>query len=200
MRSWIRGCGHALVSLAAALALVAMQANVLAGEPVDDTARRAPHFILSTSNGETVTDADFEGRHLIVFFGYTSCPDVCPTGLQVMAQVMDLLGENAALVQPLFVTLDPARDTETVLARYVASFHPRLLGLTGPQAMIDSVASGYRVKHERVSFEDGSYAIDHTAAIFHVGPEGTLIDRFSPGLSAVDIAARMRAAMRNQGS
>lgn len=183
-------CIRRLAILSATLAVLSGNAGAIAGEE-DDGIRAAPHFILRASSGVTVADADFRGRHLLVFFGYTSCPDVCPTGLAVVAQAMDLLGDVAAKVQPLFVTLDPARDTEAVLAPYVASFHPSLLGLTGSQEMVDSLAKGYRVKHERVELGVGSYAIDHTSAIFHVGPDGTLLDRFQSGLPAEDIARRL---------
>ncbi len=173
------------------MALSVLFVRVEASADTDDEPRVAPHFILSTSNGATVSDADFRGQHLLVFFGYTSCPDICPTSLSVIAQVLDLLGDSAAKVQPLFVTLDPQRDTAGILSPYVASFHPRLVGLYGPQSMIDSVAKGFRVKHERVELGGGAYAIDHSAAIFHVGPDGTLLNRFQPGLPAEEIARRL---------
>lgn len=169
-----------------------------AAEEEPGAEQAAPHFVLSDSRGRTVTDEDFRGRHLLVFFGYTHCPDICPTGLQTMSQVMDLLGASSQSIQPLFVTLDPERDTKAVLAEYVANFHPALLGLTGAPEMIASIAKGYRVKHERVPMDDGSYSIDHTGAIFHVGPDGALLGRYPPGSSAQDIAAQLAPSLATQ--
>lgn len=153
-------------------------------------------FIMTASDGRTITDEDLSGKHLLVFFGYTHCPDICPTGLQVIAEVMDLLDDAGDEVQPLFITLDPARDTQAVLAEYVANFHPRILGLTGPQGMVDHVAKGYRVKHVKVSMPEQSgadaYSIDHSASIFHMGPDGQQLGRFPPGVSAEEIAEAIR--------
>lgn len=181
------------IVLAAGVSLAASAAQ--AG---DDSGRMAPHFVLTASDGRTVSDDDFLGQHLLVFFGYTGCPDLCPTGLQVMARVMDLLGPLSAKVQPLFVTLDPDRDTRDVISTYVANFHPRLLGLTGSQDMIASVAKGFRVKYAKTALPEGGYAIDHTAAIFHVGPDGTILDRYPQGFAAEEIAAQLQSAFSRE--
>lgn len=190
---------------AVALALMALLLPVLPGAivratvpPASAAEADAPigaRFILSASDGRTVSDADFRGKHLLVFFGYTHCPDVCPTSLMTMTEAMDLLGPLADQVQPLFVTVDPERDNKSVLAAYLGSFHPRILGLTGQQAMIDRVADGYRVIHDKVTpagAAPGSYSIDHTVSIFHMGPDGSYIGRFAHAASAEEIAGRLR--------
>lgn len=156
----------------------------------------ASHFVLVTHDGRTVTDDDFHGKHLIVFFGYTSCPDVCPTSLQKLAVAMGLLGPLADKVQPLFVTLDPERDTPAVLNDYVSSFGHRIIGLTGSREMIDRMAKAYRVKHERIEgASPGEYSIDHTAALFHIAPDGSYAGRFSAAMDAEQIADAMRKSL-----
>lgn len=166
------------------------------GEP--DVAAQQPgsRFILTAHDGRTVTDEDFRGRHLLVFFGYTHCPDVCPTSLLTVARVLELLGPDADKVQPVFITVDPARDTRAVLASFVAHFDKRIVGLTGPEAMIERVAKGYRVKYAKVPGSgDGSfYTVDHTSTTFHMGPKGEFIARIPYETKAEDIVAALRAS------
>lgn len=152
-------------------------------------------FILDTHDGRTVTDEEFRGRHLLVFFGYTHCPDICPGSLLTVARVLELLGDNAKHVQPLFITVDPTRDTRKVLAEFVTHFDARIVGLTGSEPMIDRVAKGYRVKHARVDGRDGSYSVDHTAAMFHMGPAGDYIGRFPYETTPEQIADDLRASI-----
>ena len=102
-------------------------------------------FKLVDHTGKTVTEKDFAGRKMLVFFGFTHCPDICPSGLQVMSAALDQLGDKAGAVVPIFVTVDPERDTPEVMAKYVTSFHPRLVGLTGSQDAIKTTAKAYRV-------------------------------------------------------
>lgn len=187
----------------AALALAGLAASTplwpaIAAESEDAAAAQAVagHFVLVTHDGRTVTDDDFHGKHLIVFFGYTNCPDVCPTSLQKLAVAMGLLGPLADKVQPLFVTLDPERDTPAVLNGYVAAFGHGIIGLTGSREMIDRMAKAYRVKHERVAGAGpGEYSIDHTAALFHIAPDGSYVGRFSAAMDAEQIADAMRKAL-----
>ena len=120
-------------------------------------------------------DTDFRGRFLLVFFGYTGCPDVCPLDLAVMAKALDLLGEAAGRIQPLFVTVDPARDTPEVLADFVSAFHPRLLGLTGSEAQIRAIAKAYRVHRRKVIVDPEQpedYLVDHGSLTYLMGPDG----------------------------
>lgn len=166
-----------------------------AGEP---EVRVGGRFILTTHDGKTVTDEHFRGRHLLVFFGYTHCPDICPTSLQSVAAAIDLLGPAGEKVQPLFISLDPERDNQALLAQYVTNFHPRMIGLRGPLSMIDRVAQSYRVKSEREPTPGGAadnYTINHTAAVFHMGPDGVYIGRFGHETPPEEMAARLRAAI-----
>lgn len=155
-------------------------------------------FILTSHDGRTITDAEFRGRHMLVFFGYTHCPDVCPTSLMTVARVLELLGADADNVQPIFVTVDPVRDTRAVLAEFIPHFDRRIIGLTGHQDMIDRVAKGYRVKYAKVpgSGGDDGYTVDHTAALFHMGPDGEYIGRFPYETTAEDIAAKLRSSFK----
>ncbi len=125
-------------------------------------------FALVQGDGRPVTDRDFRGKYLLIYFGYTSCPDVCPTTLASVATALDRLGRTADRVQPLFVTVDPERDTPPVVLRYAASFSPRLIGLTGPSDEIQKVVDEYRITVAR----HGTGVVDHGAVIYLVGPDG----------------------------
>jgi cytochrome oxidase Cu insertion factor (SCO1/SenC/PrrC family) len=132
-------------------------------------------FALTDHTGKRVTDADFRGRYMLVFFGFTYCPDVCPSTLQVVSQALDKLGPKAERFAPILITVDPERDTPEQLALYVQSFHPRQVGLTGTPAEIDAVLSAYRVRgvRKRVDAKSAAgYTIDHPAQIYVMDPEG----------------------------
>ena len=134
-------------------------------------------FTLTDHTGKRVTEKDYLGRPTLIFFGFTNCPDICPSGLQVISAALDKLGEKGAKVTPLFITLDSARDTPEKLSEYVKSFHPRLIGLTGSEAELATAAKAYRVYAQKVS-EDatpGSYTYDHAAIIYLMGVDGTFI-------------------------
>jgi protein SCO1/2 len=136
---------------------------------------------------------------MLIYFGYTFCPDVCPVGLQTIAETMDRLGEDAKHFQPLFITLDPERDSPEILRDYVGAFHPRLIGLTGTRIMIDRVAKSYRVRHMRSGESkpgDDNYLIDHTSAIFLMGPEGEYLGRFSHNADPQVVAEKLRKAVQ----
>ena len=143
-------------------------------------------FALTDQAGQARTDRDFRGKYLLVYFGFTYCPDVCPTDLQAIGLAMDQLGTLAAAVQPLFVTLDPARDTVEQLAQYVPLFHPKLIGLTGSEAAIAAAANAYRVYYKRVPFEKNAadYTVDHSAFVYLVDPDGKYLGFFPPGTPA----------------
>ncbi len=150
-------------------------------------------FRLIDHTGAVRTDADYRGKLALIYFGYTHCPDVCPTDLQAMASVLDLLGDAGQAVQPLFITVDPERDTPGHLANYVPLFHPRLVGLTGEASVIRQVARAYKVYHAKVILEDASeYAIDHSAFIYLVDREGRYLGFFPPGTSPERIATVIR--------
>ena len=138
-------------------------------------AEYAKGFALTDHNGKPRTLVDFRGKVVVVFFGYTRCPDVCPTTLIDLKQVMQKLGSDADRVQVLFVTLDPERDTAQVLAQYVPAFDPRFLGLYGDAATTLNTAKDFKVFYEkRAGSAPDSYTIDHTAASFAFDPAGRL--------------------------
>ena len=133
--------------------------------------------LVSAQTGLEVTDRDFRGKWMLMFFGYTYCPDVCPTTLNNIAETMSDLGLLAARVRPLFVTVDPARDTPPVLAAYAAAFDRRILGLTGSSEQIAQVAKEFGARYFKREV-DGDYFVDHTATIYVIGPDGVLRSSF----------------------
>lgn len=150
-------------------------------------------FSLLDHTGRRVTDNDFRGRYMLVLFGFTFCPDVCPSGLQVMAAALDKLGPKADRITPVFISVDPERDTPAQLAQYVPSFHPRLIGLTGTQAEVDAAAKAYRVYYKKIRDEksSSSYTIDHTALIYLMGPDGAYVTHFTHTMGLDAMAERL---------
>jgi cytochrome oxidase Cu insertion factor (SCO1/SenC/PrrC family) len=148
-------------------------------------------FQLTDQNGKPRTDADFRGQYLLVFFGYANCPDTCPTTLQTLTQAMDKLGPAAQRVTPIFITVDPERDTAAALKEYAQNFHPRLVALTGSADQIAAVAKEYRVYFAK-SGDGPNYAMDHTALIYMMGPDGRYLANFAPQAAADDIAKDLR--------
>lgn len=157
-------------------------------------------FKLKDQTGRTRTDADFRGQLMLVYFGFTYCPDICPTDLQAIGLAIDQLGEDAKNVQPLFVTLDPERDTVEHLAQYVPLFHPRLLGLTGSIEDVSRTADTYRVFYKRVSTgpKPDDYTIDHSAFIYLMDRDGKYLEFFPPGTDAEKIVGMVRPYLRNK--
>ena len=141
-------------------------------------------FDLTDHMGRRRTDAEFRGKLVVLYFGYTHCPDVCPTELQAISLALDTLGAAADAVQPLFITIDPERDTPARLADYVSSFHPRLIGLTGPLPAIRKTAIAYRVFFSKPGVAaPADYPVDHTGFIYLVGKDGRYLGFLPPGLS-----------------
>lgn len=166
-------------------------------EPGDETGlpRAVPRWLLQASNGRTVTPEDYRGRFQLVSFGFVSCPDVCPTTLLEMQQVLAALGPRASQVQPLFISVDPERDTLAVLGAYTAAFDPRIVGLTGPAALVERAAQAFKVRYDKVrepGAAPGIYTMDHTAGLFLVGPDGQLLSRMGYGTPVVAIVARIQ--------
>jgi protein SCO1/2 len=154
-------------------------------------------FSLVDQTGATVTDRTYAGRYRLIYFGYTFCPDACPTELQVMAQAMDDLGADSAKVQPIFVTIDPARDTPGQLAAYVPQFDRRLVGLTGSAEQIAAIAREYKVyyaKAETASAPD-AYAMNHSSYVYLMDPNGKFLTVFSSDDDAGKMAASIRQYM-----
>jgi len=143
-------------------------------------------FQLTDQSGKMRSERDFRGHLMLVYFGFTTCPDICPTDLQAIAQTLDKLGNDAASVQPLFVTVDPERDTAEHLAEYVKLFHPHLIGLTGSLDAVRKAASAYKVYFAKVAIgkEANDYTVDHTAFIYLMDRDGNYLGFFPPGTSA----------------
>lgn len=154
-------------------------------------------FALTNQKGERVTDAAFRGKYMLVSFGYTFCPDICPAELQLMTNAMDLLGVKAEKVTPIFVTIDPQRDTVPQIASYVENFHPRMVGLTGTPEEVKAVAGAYRVYYARA---DGAstasgYLMDHSTFLYLMDPQGLYVTHFSYGITREKLAEGIAKAM-----
>lgn len=138
-------------------------------------------FTLSDHTGQVRRDTDFRGRLMLVSFGYTHCPDICPTTLQLVTEALDLLGKEASGVQPLFITLDPGRDDIETLAAYVDAFHPGIVGLTGTEAQVRAVAKVYKVHRHKVVLADArddEYLVDHGSNIYLMDVDGRFVTLF----------------------
>jgi cytochrome oxidase Cu insertion factor (SCO1/SenC/PrrC family) len=149
-------------------------------------------FALIDQNGTRRTDTDFRDKFMLVYFGFTYCPDVCPTDLLQMGLAVDRLGPAGDSVQPIFITVDPERDTPEHLKEYLAVFHPRFIGLTGDAAAIKEAARAYRVYYSRADLPKSDYTIDHSAFIYLMGRNGEYLSFFPPGTSAELLAGALR--------
>ncbi len=150
-------------------------------------------FTLTDQDGTARSEADLAGRYSLVYFGYTFCPDVCPTSLSTMTQGLDILAaqapDQAAAVQPVFVTVDAERDTVEVLKAYASHFHPRLMALTGTPEEVAAAAKAYRIYYQKVEEPGASdYLMDHSSIIYLMGPDGAYLTHFTHAASAEDIA------------
>jgi cytochrome oxidase Cu insertion factor (SCO1/SenC/PrrC family) len=153
-------------------------------------------FELTDQTGHRRTNADFRGKLVVLYFGYTYCPDVCPTELQSISLALDKLGAAAEVVQPLFITVDPERDTPARLAEFVSSFHPRLVGLTGSVTEVKKTAIAYRTFFAKNAVESsGEYAVDHTGFIYLIGKDGRYLGFLPPGVTPDEIADAIRTRL-----
>jgi protein SCO1/2 len=192
----------AVVVAALALgALVATQVLSPSGGPVKSNsvgkAAVGGPFILTDQDGRRRSDTDFRGKLMLVYFGYTFCPDVCPAGLQVMAAALDKLGAKAESVAPIFISLDPERDTPAKLKEYLSSFHAGLIGLTGSKDEIAQVAKAYRVYFKKVVDErhPADYSVDHTSIIYLMGRDGSFVSHATHASNADALAAAVAKAL-----
>jgi len=190
---WIPILAGAFVVLVAVVAMFAL------------TAERAPSagraemfssiggdFTLTGHTGEPVNLADFRGKVVLIYFGFTYCPDVCPIHLTLMSAALDQLGPRRDAVQPLFVTVDPARDTPEQMDRYVSYFDEALIGLTGSDTEIGEVTSSYAVAHQIVGDPaSDNYTVNHTSVIYVVDREGAIVDLLNTDLTADELAAQL---------
>jgi len=158
-------------------------------------------FQMVDQDGKAVTEASYAGRYLMVFFGYTFCPDVCPQGLQIIGSALDIFKENggdADKVVPLFVTVDPERDTPEILKEYLTNFHPAIQGISGTVEQTTAMGKAYRVYYAKVKDPESSadYLMDHTSLTYLMGPDGDYVGHFSHTASPEQIAERLAKAVR----
>jgi len=157
-----------------------------------------PKYLLQDTNGRAIMDSDFRGRFQLISFGYTFCPDICPTTLIEMAEVLKLLGDDANRLQPIFVSVDPERDTLDVLRSYTGFFDKRILGATASPELVRRAADNFKVRYEKVK-EPGAaplqYAVDHSAGMYLLGPDGSFVTKFAYAMPVADVAARIREFM-----
>ena len=178
---------RSFLSLLSALPLVALEPARASADPLALTGSR--------SDGGHAAPGDLTGWRL-VYFGYTHCPDVCPLGLQTMAEALDALGPSSAKITPVFVTVDPSRDTPQLMKDYVAFFHPRIVGLSPSEDELRTMAKAWRVKYARVEVGEGRpYLMDHTATILLADPTGAPAGRFGHDLGGAKLAEKIRAQM-----
>ncbi len=180
-----------LLGATAGLLLLAGGLLSLAGGPsAPRSAAIGGPFALTAADGHAVTDKTFRGRYVLVYFGYASCRDVCPETLSAVADALDVLGPKAARVQPLFVTVDPQRDTPALLGRYVAGFSPRLLGLTGTPGQLREMQQGYHVTSvvHPGGTSPADYTVDHSSVLYLLGPDGRYLAPIRADESGTDMA------------
>ncbi|WP_424943606.1 SCO family protein [Aliiroseovarius crassostreae] len=190
----------ALASIGAAMPSWATDTNLAADTSQDDQPVRR-RYLMEDTYGNIVKDEDLQGKFVLIYFGYMSCPDVCPTSLSTIANVMDKLSEedNEGLAV-LFVTVDPERDTAQALREYLGFFDERIIGLRGPKAYTDHMVKAFNARYEFYVPDPEhpeEYGVDHTASIAFVAPDGTLIKRFPHGMHEDKITAYIQAAMRS---
>jgi protein SCO1 len=160
-------------------------------------------FTLTNHLGETVSSESFKGKFMMIYFGFTNCPDICPDELDKMGNVLDLLtplDSVSSRVEPIFITCDPSRDTPEVIKEYLAEFHPRMIGLTGPFKEVEKTAKSYRVYFSAPppsgkSFDPDAtddYLVDHSIFIYFMDPSGEFLDAFGKNQSAEDVATQIR--------
>jgi len=168
-----------LAAFTAGVVLIAVALLAFVGQPAQrQAASVGGPFSLTAQDGRTVTDADFRGAPYLVFFGFTHCPDVCPTTLFEISEVLRAAGTEGQRLKALFITVDPERDTPEVMKSYLASFDPRIVGLTGSPEAVARVLKAYKVYARKVPTSDGDYTMDHTAMVYLMDAEGRFVNGF----------------------
>lgn len=160
-----------------------------------------PRYLLQDPNGRSVTSEDFRGRYQLIAFGYTYCPDICPTTLVEMAEVLKQLGATAKHLQAIFISVDPERDSGKVLKTYTEFFDPRILGLTASPALVRRAADNFKIRYAKV-LEPGTasdrYAVDHSAGMILLGPDGDFIKKFPFAMPVSEITEQIGRLINNQ--
>lgn len=173
--------------------------NMVSAVKSSGTALVGGPFSLINHDGKTVTEKDFAGKYMLIYFGYTFCPDVCPTELQVITSALEEMGDKAKIIQPVFVSVDPERDTPAVMKDYVSNFYPGMVGLTGNADQISKIAKSYRVYYSKAA-EAGAdakdYAMDHSSIIYLMGPKGSFVKHFPYGTDPKKLAKELTLATK----
>lgn len=175
-----------LVLFSAAIFMVTGRAPVPAPSSIGGPFRLVDH------NGQVVTEAALNGKPSLIFFGFTHCPDICPTALFDMTQVFKALGKDGDKVQAYFVSVDPERDTPEILKEYLSSFDPRLRGLTGDPAAVAAMEKAYRVYSKKIPLENGGYTMDHTALVYLMDKQGRFVAPFNMKRKPEEAAAELK--------
>jgi protein SCO1/2 len=186
-----------ILALAAAIGAAAL---IWKGSPVAvvGEALVGGPFAMTNQDGKRVTEKDFHGRYMLVFFGFTYCPDICPTELQVMTAALAELGEDGKAIQPVFVSVDPERDSPENVKAYVENFSAGLVGLTGSPEDVAAMAKAYRVFYQKVPGPTAQdYTLDHSSIIYLMGPDGKFRKHFTYTTDPKALAEGLRQAMRN---
>ncbi len=157
-------------------------------------------FALTAADGHTVTEQTYRGKWMVIYFGYTFCPDACPTALSNMSIALQKLGREADKIQPLFITVDPKRDTRQVMSAYLESFDHRIVGLVGTQGQTDAVARAYRVYFELHKEGGDNYLVDHSAYFYLMGPDGKFVDVVEGATPSDQMADQLRKLIDEQSS
>lgn len=154
-------------------------------------------FELVNTKGRTVREENFRGQWMLVFFGFTACPDVCPTTLATVTQTLNLLGDEGLKLAPIFITVDPARDTPKAMKKYLTHFHPRIIGLTGSAAQIEQAASAYKVYYAKAPGGDATnYMMDHSAYLYLISPQGHYVRHFAHDANPQEVADAIRGYLQ----
>jgi protein SCO1/2 len=172
-----------------------------AGLAADENVGILPRYLLQDPNGRAISSDDFRGRFQLIAFGYTYCPDVCPTTLVEMATILKELGPDAGRLQALFITVDPERDTGPVLKTYTEFFDPRIIGLTGSPALVRRAADNFKMRYAKVREPGGKpehYAVDHSAGLILLGPDGQFLKKFAFATPVAELAEQIGTLIRRR--
>ncbi|VAV96704.1 Cytochrome oxidase biogenesis protein Sco1/SenC/PrrC, thiol-disulfide reductase involved in Cu(I) insertion into CoxII Cu(A) center [hydrothermal vent metagenome] len=153
-------------------------------------------FTLTRHDGKPVTDKELLGKPHVMFFGFTNCPEICPTSLFEIGNWLDKLGKDAERISVYFVTVDPGRDTAQVMSRYLSSFDPRIVGITGKVSKVEEMLRSFRVYFKRVELEDGNYTMDHTATVYLLNSEGRFVRSIAYGENGKSAVAKLRLMLK----
>ncbi len=193
--SWIL-CVLALLGLLAWLG--SDFAPVTKGGETANEALIGGDFSLTDGKGKTITNKDFRGKHMLIYFGFTHCPDICPTSLLLIQNAINQLGDKGKNIVPIFITLDPERDTPEAVGQYVAHFGPNLVGLSGTAEQIKHVADAYKIYYRKVEDKDSAmgYVIDHSGFMYLMGPDGKYVTHFPHTIAEQSLTDGLAAAIK----